>query len=649
MNRLSYRPDIDGLRAVAVLGVLFFHAGLGCQGGFVGVDVFFVISGFLITSLILRDLREGTFSFADFWARRIRRIVPALAVMTLVVIVVGYFGMFPDYYEALGKQMIALVLCISNVKFWKETGYFDTASDEKPLLHTWSLSVEEQSYFIIPIALFLVFKFRRETFALPLIILTCLGSFTMSVYASYNHPSANFYLLPTRAWELGAGSLLAFAGPINSPKLREVSSCIGLGLIIGCYILFPEDASFPGVAALPPVIGTALIIWSGIGQTNLPAIGRLLTLKTIVGIGLISYSLYLWHWPIFAFQKHLGYSSESQKIQIILLLISFVPAWLSWRFVETPFRRKALLRSRKSILAFGSSLALFGVTVGSVSLASNGNMNRFPKNQISTYLENTNLRESWSYESSIDDLESLSPYIEQPQKASMVFVWGDSHAMHFIPAIKKICKNSNQDLYVATYSSTAPIIGNYHRKNMKYGLNEKAPEWNSKVIVKLLSIVKDYNESILIIGAKWDSYLRDGDSFITPFRKTLLKLSASSIQKIIIMSQVPRFGNDRPSDYIKGFNLPLRRKLEYVPPYMSNDIINEDTSLLEEIISDLKLDTNRFHLLRTSEFSPYRNSDFFPFEDQNGLLVPLYMDSHHLNTRGSLLFTEPLSNIINKR
>ena len=191
-------------------------------------------------------------------------------------------------------------------------------------MNTWSLSVEEQFYFIIPVALFLVFKFRRETFALPLIILTCLGSFAISVYASYNYPSANFYLLPTRAWELGAGSLLSFARPINSSKLREVLSFIGLGLITGYYFLLPEDTPFPGVSALPPVIGAGLIIWSGIGQTKLPAIGRLLALKPMVGIGLISYSLYLWHWPLFAYQKCFGYSSESQISQTILLIVSFV-------------------------------------------------------------------------------------------------------------------------------------------------------------------------------------------------------------------------------------------------------------------------------------------------------------------------------------
>lgn len=646
MNRLSYRPDIDGLRAVAVVGVLFFHAGLGCKGGFVGVDVFFVISGFLITSLILRDLREGTFSFVDFWARRIRRIVPALAVMALAVVVVGYFGMFPDYYKALGKQVIALVLCVSNVKFWRETGYFDTASDEKPLLHTWSLSVEEQFYFIIPIALFLIFRFKREKLALPLIVLTCVVSFAASVYASVNYPSANFYLLPTRAWELGVGSLLAFVGPIKNPKLREFSSFIGLTLIIGCYFLFPEGVSFPGASALPPVLGAALLIWSGTGQDHLPSINRILKLKSVVGIGLISYSLYLWHWPIFAYQKHLGYSADSDPVQFSLLVISFLPAWLSWKYIETPFRIKRVFPSNRGIIKFGTSIAFCAILFGLVSWLSNGSFFRLSSVQNSAYFES--LRNVSYEDTAIETLEDLVPTIQQPQTTSMIFVWGDSHARHFMPAIENYCKKQNQDLYLASYSSTAPVIGGHHTKKEKHGLNERSPEWNSKVIEKVLSTAGDYNRSTLIISAIWESYLRDGgEEFIKSFEETLRTLSSSSITKIIIIGQVPRFGSNKPSHYIEGINFSLRKELKYEAPY-TNKIIEKNTSLFENIVRELELDPNRFFLFRTSDFAPYQNGEFFPFKNSNGILTPLYRDSHHLNIQGSLYFTEPLSEVLNK-
>ncbi|MDB4470495.1 acyltransferase, partial [Akkermansiaceae bacterium] len=296
MNRLSYRPDIDGLRAVAVLGVLFFHAGLGCKGGFVGVDVFFVISGFLITSLILRDLNAGTFSFADFWARRIRRIVPPLAVMTLVVIIVSYFSLFPRDLWFIGVHLLGLCFGVANISHWRSNDdYF--SSDQEPLLHTWSLSVEEQFYVLIPIGLYLLYKVRGKNFVLPFGILLCGVSLAASIYSSYNKPTINFYFLPTRAWELGAGSLLAFARPITSSKSREILSLTGVALVISYFFCFREGIPFPGATALPPVIGAALFIWSGIGQTKLPIASRLLTLRPIVGIGLISYSLYLWHYP----------------------------------------------------------------------------------------------------------------------------------------------------------------------------------------------------------------------------------------------------------------------------------------------------------------------------------------------------------------
>ena len=237
-DKITYRSDIDGLRAVAVLGVLFFHSGLGVSGGFVGVDIFFVISGFLITSLIAKDLRLGRFSFIQFWERRIRRIVPALFVMIFTVMLVGWFGMFPEIYQKLAVQIIATIFCVSNVKFWREDGYFDLSSDEKPLLHTWSLSVEEQFYFFIPIIFFLIFKYKKQNWMIVLITIICLVSFVISIYASYKHPSANFYLIPTRAWELGIGSLLAFVKPIENRIIKELLALVGFFFVTNSEFLF---------------------------------------------------------------------------------------------------------------------------------------------------------------------------------------------------------------------------------------------------------------------------------------------------------------------------------------------------------------------------------------------------------------------------
>lgn len=644
MNRLSYRPDIDGLRAVAVLGVLFFHAGLGCQGGFVGVDVFFVISGFLITSLILRDLREGTFSFVDFWARRIRRIVPALAVMTIAVIVVGYFGMFPDYYEELGKQVIALVLCVSNVKFWRETGgYFDTASDEKPLLHTWSLSVEEQFYFIIPIALFLVFRFKREKLALPLIILTCVMSFAASVYASVNHPSANFYLLPTRAWELGVGSLLAFAGPIKNPKLREFSSFVGLTLIIGCYFLFPEGVSFPGASALPPVLGAALLIWSGIGQDHLPAINRFLTLEPVVGIGLISYSLYLWHWPIFAYQKHLGYSADSDAVQFSLLAISFLPAWLSWKFVETPFRKKILLQKQRHAVQFGLSCVISFLLLGFMVVLFNGVPSRFSAEQARVIqLKEGHLR--------YVNNGQIGRYLcGDPDGEHLVYVWGDSHAMAILPALESPPSIFNGVIYSSTRSSTLPIF-NFERiragENYEWDKGQKP--FNNAVFQDIEEKSQNYSHTTVIITGMFPAYEKI-DGFSQAFIKSAETLKLIGVNNLVVMLDVPHFKDFNPNFYYKPINFlfPVHKQddLERDLPSVTLQNYLEKRKKLDECLSQLSPNFVR----QVDPIKIMLNGDkrFLPviFED-DGKITPTYRDTHHLNLRGAELFRESLFNAI---
>ncbi|MBP7951455.1 MAG: acyltransferase [Verrucomicrobiales bacterium] len=358
---LRYRPDIDGLRAIAVLGVLFFHAGLGFPGGYVGVDVFFVISGFLITSLLLKDLDRGTFSMLHFWERRIRRILPALAVVVTVILAAGWFLLLPRDYEELGKQVISMVACASNVKFWLESGYFDVAAEQKPLLHTWSLAVEEQFYLVIPLVLALLFRIRKIGWILPLLVGGILGSFALSVYGSYRHPPTAFFLLPFRAWELGMGSLLVFLPPCASGRLAHAAAWLGLAGIVATYFLYPPGIRFPGISALPPVVGAALLIWAGSNRdTRTPGhrdiVFRLLASRPLVWIGLLSYSLYLWHWPLFAFQKYLGLPAKTWWIQLGLVLASFPLAWLSLRFVETPFRSRRLVKSRRSVFELGGGV-----------------------------------------------------------------------------------------------------------------------------------------------------------------------------------------------------------------------------------------------------------------------------------------------------
>ncbi|MCH8685927.1 acyltransferase family protein [Pedomonas mirosovicensis] len=334
---MHYRPEIDGLRAVAVIPVILFHAGLSLfSGGFAGVDVFFVISGYLITSIIINELEEGRFSIVRFYERRARRILPALFVVMLCCIPFAAAWMLPWQFKDFAQSLIAVTLFSSNILFWREDDYFATAAEEKPLLHTWSLAVEEQYYLLFPLLLALLWRFgRRPVFGV--IALLAGASLLLSEYGSRHWGSANFYLAHTRAWELLIGSICAFL-QFRQPQRRSNGlSALGLGLILFAIFRYDETTPFPSVYALAPTLGTALVILYGAGGTWA---GRLLATRPFVGIGLISYSAYLWHQPLLAFARI--YSLKTPPIEMMLALsaASLVLAYLSWKYVETPFRNR---------------------------------------------------------------------------------------------------------------------------------------------------------------------------------------------------------------------------------------------------------------------------------------------------------------------
>ncbi|HPO71987.1 MAG TPA: acyltransferase, partial [Armatimonadota bacterium] len=298
--KLQYRPEVDGLRAVAILSVLFYHAGFGCHGGYVGVDVFFVISGFLITSLIWNDLEAGRFTFAQFWERRARRIVPASVVVMAVVVAAGLFLLLPPDLEALGRAAASQAAFGANIYYWRTTGYFGGNTDEMPLLHTWSLAVEEQFYFIVPFILWGMFRFpalRSRPAVLSVLLAGFVISFATSVWGVHYRRDATFYLLPTRAWELLLGALVAFL-PVSPRHLarghaREFVAIAGMLLILFAVFTYSPETLFPGPAAIPPCLGTALVIWANQRRDgDVPTfLGKALSVRPLVFIGLISYSL----------------------------------------------------------------------------------------------------------------------------------------------------------------------------------------------------------------------------------------------------------------------------------------------------------------------------------------------------------------------
>ena len=359
---LKYRADIDGLRAIAVMAVIFFHADIpGFSGGFVGVDVFFVISGFLITSIILTDIQADKFSIARFYERRVRRIFPALFPVIAFTFVAGFFIFDYKAFKQLGQSISGTTLFASNILFWIQSGYFDSPSLQKPLLHTWSLAVEEQFYIFFPLLLFGISRFLNKKY-LPWLIVSGTLSLLSSIWGVYNQPSTTFYLVPTRSWELLVGSILAL-GVISTPQstfVRHVLSIVGLGLIFYSVGFYNKFTVFPGHNAIVPVLGTALIIFSGIDGSS--GISKMLGLKPLVFIGLISYSLYLWHWPLLVFTKYILFR-ELSAIEISgIIMLTFVISALSLQFIERPFRGNNPIIPQRKNLFIASAVIMFIVS-----------------------------------------------------------------------------------------------------------------------------------------------------------------------------------------------------------------------------------------------------------------------------------------------
>ena len=340
---MSYRAEIDGLRAIAVLPVILFHAGFEWfRGGFVGVDIFFVISGYLITTILIDEIESNTFSFIDFYNRRARRILPALFLVLLTCTLVFIPILLPDELENFGQSLVATTLVGNNILLSITSGYWQLESEFKPLLHTWSLGVEEQYYIIFPLFLFLTWRiFSKKIFYL--IITLAIMSLMLSEWGWRNYPLANFYLLPTRAWEILAGSMAAFIVRERGIPKNNILSLIGLAFIIFSVFIYDENTPFPSLYSLVPVIGAILLILFA-GKETIAA--RALSTKVLVVIGLVSYSAYLWHQPIIVFFKLLSKSSLNFEVRVLTLVLTFIFAFLSYKFIEVPFRDKSIVKSK---------------------------------------------------------------------------------------------------------------------------------------------------------------------------------------------------------------------------------------------------------------------------------------------------------------
>ncbi len=421
---MHYRPEIDGLRALAVVPVLLFHAGFGLvAGGFAGVDVFFVISGFLITSIIHSEIRDGSFSIVRFYERRARRLAPALLLVCAVSIPFALLWMLPQELNTFGKSLYAVNFFASNFLFWDQTGYFEPSTDLMPLLHTWSLAVEEQFYLVFPL---LLLALRRVSAATALkVVLALVGlSFAMTQLLARVDPAANFYLLPSRFWELGIGAALALVGAARlelAKGRRELLSGLGLAAIVASYLFVPESAFYPGFTTVPVVLGTALVLAFARGDT---AVGRLLSLKPLVAIGLISYSLYLWHQPVFAFARLRAIDGIPAEGYALLIVLCFALAYLSWRFVEQPFRNPKRF-GRGAV--FGATLAAGSAAIA-LGFGFDGSDGLVARNRELARLTQPSVGLGKKCDAVADLACATSPKPE-------VAVWGDSFARHLVDGV----------------------------------------------------------------------------------------------------------------------------------------------------------------------------------------------------------------------
>ncbi|PXW92405.1 peptidoglycan/LPS O-acetylase OafA/YrhL [Sphaerotilus hippei] len=463
----AYRADIDGLRALAVLPVVAFHAGVsGIPGGFVGVDVFLVISGFLITAILAREIERGEFSLWRFYDRRIRRIVPALITMFAAVWLVGALVLYPPEMRLLGESMAAALLSVANLYFWQTINYFNPG-DTVLLLHTWSLGVEEQFYLVFP--LLLAWLHRRGQAPLRLLLIVLALSLVASSIGVFHWRSATFYLLPTRAWELLVGACLALWRPSFriAPLLRQAMGAAGLALILFAMLHFNKDGAFPGLRALFPCVGAALIILAGSpGGSSL--VNQLLSTRPLVFIGLISYSLYLWHWPVMVFQNTAALffpdTTPAALVQVGVIVLSIVLATASWWFIERPFRGAWGLSRRTAMGLAGGGTAV-ALTMSGVAAAlpqsfpTHGDASVAVVASYLDYPQDAGTRVGTCFLLPEDRQEQFDPATclrSDPARKNYLLV-GDSHAAHLLPGLTRAWPQAN--IMQATAAGCLPVVG----------------------------------------------------------------------------------------------------------------------------------------------------------------------------------------------
>ncbi|WP_350608030.1 acyltransferase family protein [Pseudoalteromonas sp. MER144-MNA-CIBAN-0113] len=636
---MKYRAEIDGLRALAILPVLFHHSGLHLlPGGFAGVDVFFVISGYLITTILLKEISEGKFSLSSFYERRARRILPAMAFMIVVSSFLSFFFLDPASMKMLGYSIVAVSTFMANIFFFLKLDYFNPSAELNPMLHMWSLAVEEQFYLFFPFILLLLTRFKKHIFlALSVILIISL----LSMFLTSNQ-SVNFYLIHTRAWELLAGSICSVLITKNAlsainESLKGWLSILAILLLIISYSTYSYEYAFPGWFTILPVISTALIILFA-SENNI--VGKMLSSKILVFIGLISYSLYLWHQPIFAFAKLMTLESLTNELIALSMLIVFLLSLLSYQYVEKPFRRKSN-KSTKTVLTL-SVFSLLVMSVMGLLLSLYPKFGGFSKAEITQSKPSIGLNKLCNFKSDFQILDECKTS-ENPE----TILWGDSYAMHLVKGLSK-----NNELIQATKSACSPNVSLSTFPNFKsYNLNwsKSCFKFNNDVINEIEN--NSQIKTVILSSAfeQWFKYdyfdgtrvlKNDFDAYLISFKQTLSRLSSTG-KRIFVVSPPPNNGKNIGQCLLrKHYNL-----ISY-SDFIDNNCTfqkNEFSQYYSKILHFLK-DVESYPNVKLIDLSKSMcsKSGCVTFEQNS-----LYLDTGHLNDFGSEYVGKIINPIIN--
>ena len=648
---MNYRPDIDGLRAFSVFFVIGYHAFPEIfKAGFIGVDIFFVISGYLISSILIRNLKNNSFSFLDFYIRRIRRIFPALILVLVVCFAFGWFSLFPIEFKQLGKHIAGSAGFISNFILWNESGYFDNAASTKPMLHIWSLGIEEQFYFIWPLILWLIFKIRINY--LLFIIFLIIVSFSFNVYEAKIDKVATFYSPLTRFWELLVGGLLAiikddYKGSVNSELNSNFLSILGVGLILLAFFFIDDESAYPGVLALFPVIGSFFLILAG---NNSIFNQIILSNKVLVWFGLISFPLYLWHWPLISFARIVESDFPNENYRLISIVISIFLSWVTYKFLEKPIRYKKSKLIPATLIVLMTGIGLSGLH----SYKNDGLPNR---SYVSNFNEeNFKMAFLFSEDDPISHKKCMDTYglkdfirycnLTSSKKAKIALI-GDSHARALYDGLAFYLKKYNQDLLnlggrlflgVETY----PIGDKKEIEVYKGGIRAtqfvlQEPSIETVVMVSKGHYLTDNNWVFKLIN---NQNLKDKKQVWEIAMRKTLDSAIENNKEVVFVIDNPSLGFD-PKSCIYGRPFSKNNSIKKSCTIPKSKYENESKIYRKLVMSIL----NDYPSVKVFDSAEYLCDEKKCYGMLNGKI--LYRDNDHLSLEGGKLISKELVKLLN--